>query len=175
MSKLDMSDKRLDKLKLTQKTVIELFYNCRKTDKTTSVTNATYYDETSTRKAPIAQLDSHKVLKSQSQIIYLLGQLQAIHDKRPLLTPGAGFIDYTGKKWTNDNKALSALYYLATSTGFLQRFVDGEKYAYSDLTIIEPFVKPTYPPGDPRFNIKDAKRALNEIGIKLPDDQTHVD
>lgn len=175
MSKLDMSDKRLDKLKLTPKTVIDLLYACRKTESTNSVVNATFYDESSSRKAPIAQLDFKKITDNNHQILYLLGQLQAIHDKRPQLTPGAGFIDYTGKKWTDNNKALYALYYLGTSAGYLPYFVDGEKYAYSDLTQIPPWLKPTYPPGDPRFNIKDATHALEEIGIKLPDDQTHVD
>ena len=170
MGKLDMSDKRLEKLKLTPKSVIELFYSCRRTDKTKSVQNSTYYDETSVRKAPIAQFDSYRISAVQFQINYLLGQLQAIHDRRPFLTPGAGFIDYTGKKWTEDTKVLCALYYLATSSGFLQRFVDGEKYAYSDLRIIEPFVMPTYPPDDPRFNVKDAKHALEEIGITVQED-----
>ena len=79
------------------------------------------------------------------------------------------------KKWTDDNRALFALYYLGTASGNLPHFIDGEKYAYSNLTKVTPWLTPTFPPDDPRFNINDAKRALKEIGIKLPEDQTHVD
>lgn len=175
MSKLDMSDKRLDKLKLTPKTVIELLYTCRKTASTKSVTNANFYDETSSRKAPIMQLDSLNITANRHQIIYLLGQLNAIHNNKPTMTPAEGFFDYTGQKWTDDQRVLFAFYYLGTASGNLPHFIDGEKYAYSNLTKVEPWLKPTFPPDDPRFNIDDAKRALKEIGIKLPEDQTHVD
>lgn len=175
MSKLDMSDKRLDKLKLTPKTVIELLYACRKTAATTTITNANFYDETSSRKAPIMQLDSSKLSANTEQIIYLLGQLNAIHSHKPTMTPAEGFFDFTGKKWTEDQRALFALYYLGTASANLPHFIDGEKYAYSNLTKATLWLKPTYPPGDPRFNIKDAEDVLTEIGIKLPEDQTHVD
>lgn len=175
MSKLDMSDKRLDKLKLTPKTVIELLYTCRKTAATKSVTNANFYDESSSRKSPIMPLDSLKLIDNRYQIIYLLGQLNSIHNHKPTMTPAEGFFDFTGKKWTEDQRALFALYYLGTASSNLPHFIDGEKYAYSNLTKVTPWLKPTYPPGDPRFNIKAATHALEEIGIKLPDEQTHVD
>ena len=85
-----------------------------------------------------------------------------------------GIINYNGQKWTEDNRALFALYYLATSCGVLNQFVDGEKYAYSDLTRVPPWLKPTFPPTDPRFKLKDAENALKDLGISI-DGQSHVD
>ena len=170
MGKLDLSDKRLEKLKLSPKTVLELLYTCRKTETTTSIKNANFYDESSRRKAPILQLDSLSLIDNCRQIRYLLGQLWAVHNHRPTLTPAEGFFDYTGNKWTDDNRTLFALYYIATASSDLPHFIDGEKYAYSNLTKVSPWLKPTYPPDDPRFNIKDAKHALEELGITVQED-----
>lgn len=174
MSKLDMSDKRLQKLELNKKNVLELFYNCRKTDKTGAVVNANFYDKSSSRKAPIAQFDFAIVNSHSALIRYLIGQLQAIHQNKTKFTTGAGIINYKDEKWTDDNMALFSLYYLATATGVIQKFIDGEKYAYTDLKALPFPVKPTYPPSDPRFNIKDAKYALQELGIDI-EEPTHVD
>ena len=165
MCALNMSDNRLNKLHLSTQSVLEIFYNCRVTDATKTIKYATFYDESSSRKAPIVQLDLKKVSDYSDIIAYLTGQLQAIHAKQPILTPGNGIINYNGQKWTEDTRALFALYYLATSCGILNQFVDGETYAYTDLTRVPPWLKPTFPPSDPRFNPNDAKRALLQLGI----------
>ena len=174
MSKLNISDKRLNKLNLSTQSILEIFYDCRVTDSTKTIKEATFYDESSSRKAPVVRLDLKKISDQSNIIAYLTGQLQAIHTKQAILTPGNGIINYNGQKWTEDNRALFALYYLATSCGVLNQFVDGEKYAYSDLTRVPPWLKPTFPPTDPRFKLKDAENALKDLGISI-DGQSHVD
>ena len=36
-------------------------------------------------------------------------------------------------------------------------------------------LKPTYAPSDPNFKLEDARDALNDLGVKLPEDITHLD
>ena len=167
MSTLDMSDKRLQMLKLSEQTVKELFVRCLRTEKTKGYINSTFYDRTSIRKAPIVQLDNSAVMRYTSLIRYLLGQMKAVHENKSYITPGSGSNYYTGERWTTDNNVLSALYYLSTAAGALDLFIDGEKYAYSDFRNLVTMLRPTYAPDDPRFNIKDAEKALKCLGIEL--------
>ena len=167
MSTLDMSDKRLQMLKLSEQTVKELFVSCLRTEKTQSWINSSFYDKSSSRKAPIVQFDGPIVIKYASLFRYLLGQLKAVHENKGYITPGSGSNYYTGERWTTDNNVLCALYYLSTAAGALDLFVDGEKYAYSDFRNLITMLRPTYAPDDPRFNIKDAERALKCLGIEI--------
>ena len=169
MNKLDMSDKRLEWLTLSEKTVRELFVAClwKETD-TGGYINANFYDRSSSRyaNAPVVKMNA-KVYQYTNVIRYLLGQLQAVHENRWYLTPGAGSVDYTGNRWTRDNNMLSALYYLSTASGALWHFVDGEKYAYTRLDDLLTHLIPTYPPGDPNFSVdhKIGQWALQGLGI----------
>lgn len=167
MSKPDMSDPRFQLLKLSEQTVKELFVRCLRTEKSEALINSSFYDESSSRKAPIVQFDGPIVFKYIALFRYLLGQLKAVHENKGYITPGSGSNYYTGEKWTRDNSVLSALYYLSTACNALPRFVDGEKYAYSNLNYLLAPLEPTYAPDDPRFNIKDAERALKCLGIEL--------
>ena len=167
MSTLDMSDKRLQMLKLSEQTVKELFVHCLRTEKTTGYINSNFYDTSSSRKAPIVQFDGPMITKYTNLFRYLLGQLKAVHENKGYITPGSGSNYYTGERWTTDNNVLCALYYLCTAAGALDHFVDGEKYAYSDFRYLVTMLRPTYAPDDPRFNIKDAEKALKCLGIEI--------
>ena len=167
MRKPDMSDPRFQLLKLSERTVKELFVRWLRTEKSEGYINSTFYDESSIRKAPIVQLDNSAVMGYTSLIRYLLGQMKAVHENKGYITPGSGSNYYTGEKWTRDNSVLSALYYLSTAAGALDLFVDGEKYAYSNFRNLVTMLRPTYAPDDPRFNIKDAEKALKCLGIEL--------
>ena len=167
MGKPDMSDPRFQLLKLSEQTVKELFVSFLRNEKTESYSNTSFYDKSSSRKAPIVQFDAVIIIKNANLIRYLLGQLKAVHEDKGYITPGSGSNYYTGERWTTDNNVLSAFYYLCTASGALHRFVDGEKYAYSDFRDLITPLKPTYAPDDPRFNIKDAEKALKCLGIEL--------
>lgn len=169
MRKPDMSDPRFQLLKLSEQTVKKLFVRCLRTEKSEGYINATFYDESSTRKAPIVQFDIRAIMQYTGLLMYLAGQMKAVHENKGYITPGSGSNYYTGEKWTRDNNVLSAFYYLCTSSvpSTLDHFVDGEKYAYSDFRYLLAPLKPTYAPDDPRFNIKDAEKALKCLGIEL--------
>ena len=141
MSTLDMSDKRLQMLKLSEQTVKELFVHCLRTEKTHSWFDANFYDKSSSRKAPIVQLDAPLLIGKTALFRYLLGQIKAVHENKGYITPGSGSIYYTGERWTTDNNVLCALYYLCTACHALPFFEDGEKVAYSNLNyLLNPLV-----------------------------------
>ena len=167
MSKIKISDEILRKLELSEQTVKELFVSCLRNENTKGYINSTFYDKTSSRKAPIVQFDNSAIMKSTSLIRYLLGQMQSVHENKVYITPGSGSNSYNGTKWTRDNYVLSALYYLSTAAGALDLFIDGEKYAYSDFRNLVTPLKPTYPPSDPNFKLEDAREALEDLGVKI--------
>lgn len=166
----------LSKLELNQKNVMELLFKAKATPQSKKPIESSFYAKDSSRKAPIILLDQDVVFSHYNLICYWLGQIQTIHQQKPTLTPAAGIINYKGQPWTNDNRALFALYYLATSANQLPVFRDGEKHAETRnlSSYYEIGLEPTYAPNDPKFNIKDAEYALNDLGVTI-DDQTHVD
>ena len=175
MSKIKISDEILRKLELSEQTVKELFVSCLRNEKSEGYINASFYDESSSRKAPIVQFDSTIITKNANLFRYLLGQIRAVHDNTGYITPGSGSNSYNGTKWTRDNNVLSALYYMTTAAGALDYFVDGEKYAYSIFRNLVTRLTPTYPPSDPNFKLEDARKALACLGVKLPEDLSELD
>jgi len=64
-----------------------------------------------------------QITKHQSAIHYLLGQLKAVHAKKPNLVFKIGSIRYDGTPWSKGSFApLMALYALGYSAGFIQQF-----------------------------------------------------
>lgn len=167
----------LSKLELNQKNVMELLFKCKPTANTKNIAKANFYTAQSSKQAPVLPLDKDVIFAHSHLISYWLGQIQAIHQKRPSMTPGAGIINYQSQPWTSDNRALFALYYLGTSAHVMPLFYDGENGSiteklnlfYNNLTL-----QPTFSPNDPNFKIKDAKLALENLGISI-DGQSHVD
>lgn len=168
-----MDEKILSKLKLNKENVISVFLACKATPDTPKedIFNNSFYSPTqSKRKAPPMSFDYNKLYDNIHLINYLFGQLKVVHERKDPFTPAQGIIDYTGKRWTDNDNALFALYYIATASLTIPYFVDGEKNAearrvkiYYDNGLI-----PTYPPDDPRFNLEDARYALKDLGVELP-------
>lgn len=73
--------------------------------------------------------DEERLIQNIKIIQYLLGQLYGVHKQKDPLTPGEDIINYKGQKWTDDNRALFALYYLGCAASSFPQFVDGELYA----------------------------------------------
>ena len=167
----------LEKLELNQKNVMELLFKSKATPQTKKIIEATFYSKNSSRKAPVVLLDQDLVFAHYNLIRYWLGQIQNIHQQKKTLTPAAGIINYKGEKWTNDNRALFALYYLATSSNDLPVFKDGTNCAETpDLTpYYETGLRPTIAPSDPNFKLENARKALKNLGVKLPDDLSELD
>ncbi len=175
-----MDEKILSKLKLNKQNVASICLACQVTKQTPKdeiISDHFYSKKRSTRKAPLMTFDNEKLCDHINLIKYLYGQLKVVHDRKDSFTPAQGIIDYTGNKWTNDNNALFALYYMGTASLTIPYFVDGEKYAETqDMTFFyDHGLVPTYPPEDPRFNINDAKKALECLGVILPEGQDYDD
>lgn len=168
-----MDEKILSKLKLNKENVISVFLACKATPDTPKedVFNNSFCGiECTTFKAPRMSFDYNKLYNHIHLINYLCGQLKVVHVRKAPFTLAQGLIDYTGKRWTDDNNALFALYYIAVSSLAMPHFVDGEKgpevqkiKKYYDNSLV-----PTYPPDDPRFNLEDARDALKDLGVELP-------
>ena len=167
----------LKKLELNKENVIELLFKCKANKNTKRVIIPNFYSITSTRKAPPIQLDEHIAIEHSRLIRYWVGQIKTIHEKKDTLTPAAGFFNYKGEKWTDDNRALIALYYLTAATRNLPRFKDGPTCA--ETSSLQPFygtnLFPTFAPSDPNFELEDARKALGDLGVKLPDDLSELD
>lgn len=172
MNTSQIPNQYLEKLTLSKENIMKLLYDCRVTEKTTSPIKFSFYSKDSKRTAPKIDFDLEKLAEYTPYIRYLFNQIYPVHNKQTKFSPGEGIIDFSGKKWTDDNRALFALYYLATGAGLISPFKDGEKSAYTKL---DSHFIPTYPANHPKFNLKDAKLALKEIGFTLPDGQSHVD
>ena len=93
--------------------------------------------------------DQDILLKNKKAILYLLGQVAAVHTKAETQTIADFMIAYSGNKWTNNRDYLLELLYLGSNreTAILFPF-NKEK---GDITRIAPEVTPTLSPRDPAF------------------------
>lgn len=159
----------LEKLELNQQNVMRVLAECRPTAQTEIIANASIYSRHSVRKSPIVQLDLKKAYTYRCQLWYFLGQLMAVHENRQKMTPGEGLINYKGERWTEDNRAVLALFDLAITTELFPLFADGDGRAESgDLSAYyAKGLKPTVSPSDPAFELKSAVRALKEMGVSV--------
>ena len=167
----------LSKLELNKKNVMELLFKCKVTEKTKNIAKANFYTAQSSKQAPVLPLDKDVIFAHSHLIKYWFGQIQAIHQQKPSMTPGAGIINYQSQPWTSDNKALFALYYLGTSAHVMPLFYDGENGSITEqLNIFYNVLalQPTFSPNDPNFKIQDAKLALKDLGVSI-DERSHVD
>ena len=160
----------LKRLELNKENVMKVLFDCKATENSTNTITSTFYSKTSTRKAPPVKLDTTKLFSYSNLISYLFGQLKSIHKRQETMSPAEGIFNYKGEKWTDDNRALFALYYLGTADVIFPKFIDGEKSAITpDLsTRYDGLLTPTFAPYDPNFKLEDAASALRELGVKLP-------
>ena len=167
----------LKRLELNKENVMKVLFDCRVTENTKKSTYPiSFFSDESSRKAPKMSFDEERLINNIGIIQYLLGQLYGVHKRKDPLTPGEGIVNYKGKKWTDDIRALYALYYLGCSSASFPHFIDGEIYAESDniAAYYKINLKPTFAPSDPNFKLEDARMALENLGVKLPDDLTHL-
>lgn len=169
-----MDKNMLEKLKLNKQNVVKMMAECMANAQTPSeniALNHFYSDVNSSKKAPIIKFDYKKLGDYSHVINYMLGQLYAVHIRKEPFTINDGILDYNKKRWTDNDQAIYALYYMATLTLRLPYFVDGEKgsEAKNIVFFYDSGLIPTYSPDDPRFNLKDAEYALKELGVNLFD------
>lgn len=172
MNKSQIPNELLEKLTLSKENILKVLYNCRVTEGTKHPMTFSFYSPTSSRKAPEMVFDYDKLTEYGQYIAYLFNQIYPVHNRQKTFSPGEGILDFSGKKWTDDNKALFALYYLSTASGNIARFEDGAKSAFTKLPLVS---LPTYPANHPNFDVNQARFALSSLGYSLPDGQTHVD
>ena len=167
----------LKKLELNKQNVMKVLFDCKANESSQKTQTVSFYSKESSRKAPPILFDVNKVVNHRHIIQYFLGQLQGVHKRKDPLTPGEGIINYKGEKWTDDNRALFALYYLGCAAVSFPKFIDGEKSAETNniTAYYNVMLKPTYSPSDPNFKLEDARKALKDLGVKLPEDLSELD
>ena len=107
----------LKRLELNKQNVMKVLFDCKVTENSKKTTHPiSFYSKESARTAPKMSFDEEKLIKNIGIIQYLLGQLQGVHQRKDPLTPGEGIINYKGEKWTDDIRALYALYYLGCAS-----------------------------------------------------------
>lgn len=161
----------LSKLELNQKNVMELMFKCKPTAQTKNIAKANFFSAGSVKQAPIVQLDKDIVFAHSHLINYWAGQIQAFHQQKPVMRPGEGIINYLGQPWTNDNRVLFALYYLGTSAHVMPCInddgINGAIMERLHIFYNVYLLNPTFSPSDPRFNIRDARLALRNLGVSI--------
>ena len=154
----------LKMLELNPRNVVGVIQQCKATPETKKVYNANFYSKDSRQQAPVYPLDNDKLLQYSSLIKYWLGQLQFVQRKEETVSPAMGLFNYQGKRWTEDNRALFALYYLATSPSLLilPKFEDRE---LPNVSIYYLDLPATCAPSDPSFKITEpVEEALFSLG-----------
>ena len=165
----------LKRLELNKQNVMKVLFDCKINENSRKTTYPiSFYSDELSRKAPKMSFDEEKLINNIGIIQYLLGQLQGVHKRKDPLTPGEGIINYKGEKWTDDVRALYALYYLGCASASFPEFIDGKNYAETDniSAYYKINLRPTFAPSDPNFKLEDARFALEELGVKLPEDIT---
>ena len=168
----------LKRLELNKENVMKVLFDCKVTENSKKTTYPiSFYSDKSSRKAPKMSFDAERLINNIGIIQYFLGQLYGVHKRKDPLTPGEGIINYKGQKWTDDMRALFALYYLGCAAASFPDFIDGENHAETDniSAYYKINLKPTFAPTDPNFKLEDARYALEDLGVKLPEDLSELD
>ena len=156
----------LKRLELNKENVMKVFFDCKVTENSKKSTYPiSFYSDESSRKAPKMSFDEERLINNLEIIQYLVGQLQGVHKRKDPLTPGEGIINYKGEKWTDDMRALFALYYLGCASLSFPYFIDGKNSAETNniSAFYALMLKPTFAPSDPNFKIENAKKALKAL------------
>lgn len=100
------------------------------------------YDEDS---KPMAFRKS-TVEQNKKNVLYLIGQLNSVHQGSREITAKESIYKYDGEKWTSETVTIMMLYHLARAAGGISPFM--KKYNVANT---EPIVSPTLSPKDPAF------------------------
>ena len=88
-----------------------------------------------------------RVEQNKKNILYMLGQLRATHNRSFRVTSTESIYKYDNTKWTSDTVELMELYHLGEITQGIMPFVKRSNTA--TINMID--VKPTLSPKDPNF------------------------
>ena len=151
----------LTMLELNPKNVVGVLLQCKATPETKKVINSKFYILTN-QQTESYPLDKDKLRQYRPLIQYWLGQLQFVQQKAETVSPAMGLVNYQGKRWTEDTRALLALYFLAYGCSFLPSFVD-KKMSVFGIYYVE--LPATCSPYDSKFQItKSVESALFCLG-----------
>ena len=100
------------------------------------------YDEDS---KPLA-FNKTTLKKNKNNILFLLGQLNSVHNGSREITAKESIYKYNEEKWTTDTVTIMELYHLARAIDGIAPFIKS-----SNRAMTEPIVKSTLSPKDPNF------------------------
>ena len=135
---------------LNEGNVQAIFNRCLYTLESKNRTEARpFYQRLGYSEEEAVYFDQDILLKNKKAILYLFGQVAAVHTKTETQTIADFMMAYSGNKWTDNRGYLLELLYLGSNreTAILFPF-NKEK---GDITRITPEVTPTLSPKDPAF------------------------
>lgn len=161
-----MELKKEDMIDLNEQNVQQLFAYCLATSSTPSenIVKSNFFEDTSTINTPDMNFDKTKVSQITNKLIYMLGQLKAVHTRMASMLATDGFQKYDGTNWTQNKVALFALYYLGDVSSLLSKFTyyPSLKNFASPLNLKSHLVKPTLSPNDPNFKKKGGQEPADD-------------
>ena len=146
------SEKKYVALELNEANVQAIFHRCLYTlESQNRVEACPFYQRLgySEEEASVIYFDRNILLKNKKAILYLFGQVTAVHTQTETQSIADFMMAYSGNNWTNNRGRLLELLYLGSTieTAILGPF-NKER---GDITRISPNVTPTLSPKDPAF------------------------
>ena len=150
-----MEFRKEDMIDLNEQNVQKLFAYCLANDSTPleRIAFSCFIEENKSINVPVMKFDKAKVVQETNKLIYLFGQLRAIHIGTASMIATDGFLKYDGTTWTQNKVALFALFYLGEVSSLLYKFTyyPSSKNFATPLNLKAHLLKPTLSPNDPNF------------------------
>lgn len=135
-------DNKFEMLTLNAENVNRIYNDCLVTDSTNYTFPHQLYKNNTNH---IIRLDREKELSYVSTIMYLIGQLDVVHQNKDEMSLKSSIIRYDKKPWTKDMETLIHFYYLGMAACRFTSIDDVTK------TIKISPITPTLSPSDPNF------------------------
>ena len=150
-----MEFKKEDMIDLNEQNVQRLFAYCLADNATPSenIVKSNFFEDNSNVSIPVMNFDKAKVAQVTNKLLYLMGQLKAVHMRTATMIATDGLQKYDGTNWTQNKVTLFALYYLGDISSLLPKFT---YYPHLNnfalpLNLKSHLLKPTLSPNDPNF------------------------
>jgi hypothetical protein len=137
---------KFEGLELNGKNVMDIYNQCKKTEKSKETIRAYMFDSISTQIfTPPIDFDKEKITEHHDTILYFLGQLEAVHAGHKVLIPNDGLKRYDHVVWSPHNSLVFTLYYLAVASDCMAVFTKRDNLICTSIANIQATVSPSDP------------------------------
>lgn len=141
-------------LDLNEENVKQIFTFCMATGETTKadILSCSFLEKGVSATVPNIAFNRKHLTSKADSIIYILGQLEKVHNHSIDMTLADGFKKYDGTNWTSNKGLLFSLYYLGCASSVLPDFEQSNVRKNIICPLYNmPSLKPTLSPNDPNF------------------------